>query len=71
MAKDEKALVAEAARAYGLKDEEVFASSVREGVVTLVTIGGHKARYREGEKVKPLHNLHAGRSIKAPEPPKE
>jgi len=63
------ALIARAKRAYGLKDHEVMAAAVRDGVVTLVTIGAHKARWKPGDEVKPLHDLHAGRSIKPQAPP--
>lgn len=70
MTKDNVALVEQAAKAYGLKDEEVMAAAVKDGVATLVTIGAHRVRYRQGDQVKPLHPLHAGRSVKPVEPPK-
>ena len=67
--KDAVALVERAARAYELKPHEIMAATVREGLVTIVTIGAHKCRWREGDRVKPLHPLHAGRSVKPVEPP--
>ncbi len=70
MAKQENGLIEQAKRALGLKDDEVMAASVKGDVVTLVTIGAHKVRYRDGDTAKPLHNLHAGRSIKPEAPPK-
>lgn len=60
----------QARKAFGLKPEEVFAASERAGMATIVTVGGHKASWKPGMKVEPLHDLHAGRSIKPPEPPK-
>jgi hypothetical protein len=65
-------LVEEAAEAFELQPHEIFAAAVRGEVATIVTIGGHKCTYRSGGEVKPLHPLHAGRSIKpaeAPAPP--
>jgi hypothetical protein len=59
-----------AIEAFGLKPDEVMDVAVRGGVVTVVTIGGHKARWKTGDEVKPLHDLYAGRSIKPVAPPK-
>lgn len=67
---DPQRLVEEAARAFGLRAAEIMAAAVRDGLVTLVTIGAHKVRWRRGDKVEPLHDLHAGRSIKPAAPPK-
>jgi hypothetical protein len=66
----ETKLLEEARKALGLKPEEIFDSKDREGELTIVTVGGHKVQYRSGMTVTPLHALHAGRSIKPPEPPK-
>jgi hypothetical protein len=71
---DKKAveLVEDAAAALKLNAEkEIMAAAVKDGVVTIVTIGAHKVRWKLGDKVEPLHPLHAGRSIKPQEPPKE
>jgi hypothetical protein len=66
----DRALIDKARRALGLRDNEVMAATVKDSVATIVTIGAHKVRYRDGDKVKPLHPLHAGRSIKPVAPPK-
>lgn len=73
MKKADVDLVLDAAKAYGLKDDQVFAAAVREGVVTIVTIGGHKCRWSAGAKVEVLHPLQKGESIlplAPPAPPK-
>ena len=70
MADKDNELLTKACRAYRLRPNEVFASSEKDGVVTIVTIGGKKIRWRDGVEVKPLHPLFAGRSIKADELPK-
>ena len=51
---DDKLLKA-ACKAYGIKDEHILASSVKtDGEVVIVTHGGVKVRWREGDKVEPL-----------------
>lgn len=63
MADEKQAMVEKARGAFGLKPTEVFTSSVREGVVTIVTVGGFKAAWREGDKAQLLNNLRAGREL--------
>jgi hypothetical protein len=70
-AREAETLIGRARQAFRLRPEEVMAASVKDGLVTLVTIGAHKARWREGDQVKPLHPLHAGRSVKPVPPPTE
>jgi hypothetical protein len=64
-------LVDAGVRQLRLRDGEVFAATVKDGVATIVTTGGHKVRFDEKgvSALKPLHPLHAGRSIKPPAPP--
>lgn len=64
----EAGLIERARRAFGLGEGEIMAAVVKGLVVTLVTIGAHKVRWKPGDEVRPLHDLHAGRSIK-PTPP--
>lgn len=69
LSEEDLKLVEDGARAYGLRGTEIMAAAVKDGVATIVTIGAHKVRYRKGESVKRLHDLHAGRSILPPAPP--
>ena len=55
--KEEKsvALVGRATKAYGIPAKEILAASVDpSGLVTLVTNGGSRVRWREGDKPEPL-----------------
>jgi hypothetical protein len=53
-AQNEK-LIKEACTAYGIAPEHVFASNTgADGVAVIVTNGGTRVRYAEGDKVKPL-----------------
>lgn len=50
-----KGLLARACEAYGVAEQYVLSSKVHNGEVTIVTHGGVKVRWREGDKVEPLH----------------
>lgn len=56
--KANEALVAKACKAYGIPEKYVFASGIKDGVVTIVTNGGSKVRWRVGmEDVVPLGEI--------------
>lgn len=52
--KAEKALIAEACKAYGIAEKYIFSSSVRNGVAVIVTHGGTRVRFAKGDEVEPL-----------------
>lgn len=47
-------LIAEACRAYGIAERFVLAAAEAGGTATIVTVGGHKVRYRRGQEVARL-----------------
>jgi hypothetical protein len=47
----EKDLVKKACKAYGIEDKYVVGSAVRNGTVTIVTNGGAKVTWKEGDEV--------------------
>lgn len=62
MAEDEKkqagekdSLIAKACEAYGIGPQYVYSSKISDdGLVTILTNGGTRVRYRKGDKVKPI-----------------
>lgn len=50
-------LILQAAAAYGIAEEYIFSASERGGVVTIVTAGGMRVRYADGDKVKKLPSV--------------
>lgn len=55
----EKKLIAEAVDAYGIADEFVFAAGIDKetGHAVIVTNGGAKVKYAEGDEVEPLTQI--------------
>jgi hypothetical protein len=54
-ADQDAALLAKACEAYGIDPKYVFASNVSaDGVVTILTNGGTRVKFRKGDKVRPL-----------------
>lgn len=49
-----EALVKEACKAYGIDPQHMFASSVKNGEVTILTKGGTRVRYKKGDQVERL-----------------
>ena len=52
--KKDGGLIEDACKALGIGKQFVFATGEKGGVATIVTVGGHKVRYRAGDKVEPL-----------------
>jgi hypothetical protein len=61
-------LMQEALGAYGIKEENILASSEKGDRVVIVTNGGFKAKYEKGDKVKPLTPIQLGVPPVKPEP---
>jgi len=57
LTKAQKALIKEACEAYGIDQQYVLASNVRDGVAVVLTHGGSKVRYAKGDKVEPLNQV--------------
>lgn len=55
-AKDQ-ALIDKACNAYGIESKYLFASSIKKGVVTILTNGGKRVRYKPGDKVEKLGDI--------------
>ena len=65
-------LIEEACRAYGIQKNFVFASSEKDGMATIVTVGGFKVRYKAGDKPDPLPEYRVtGKGQPPPEKKKE
>lgn len=54
---DEKVLIEKACKAYEIAPKYVFASAVKDGMVTIVTAGGSRIRWKEGAEIKPLTQI--------------
>lgn len=52
-----KALIDEACKAYGIAPEYVFSSRIDTDFVVLLTNGGTRVSYKEGDKVEPLDDI--------------
>jgi hypothetical protein len=55
---EKKGLLEMACEAYGIAKQFLLSSKIyANGEVVLVTHGGAKVRWREGDKVEPLHSI--------------
>lgn len=59
--KEEKALVAEGCKLYGIQEQYVLSSNVRDGVAVIVTVGGAKVQFSRSMDLKKIVPLEAVR----------
>jgi len=50
-------LIIEACKAFGVALEYLFASSISDGVATIITNGGKRVKYKAGDKVEKLDDI--------------
>ena len=50
-------LIIEACKAFGAALEYLFASSISDGVATIITNGGKRVKYKAGDKVEKLDDI--------------